>query len=152
MFYGSSFAPFIILLILIWVVGVIPASMAKRAASLKKKEAALRQQKQQNPQKQGKDDASGVPQPEEERLSRLTPSVTVTAHDDSVYQGSMNAVTGEGYDPCHEEQMTELRRAGDAGFEPVPAAQTRVGIPLGWTDNDVVRGIVMSEILTRKSR
>ena len=33
--------------------------------------------------------------------SVMQPSITFTEHDDSVYQGSMNAVTGEGYDPCH---------------------------------------------------
>ena len=31
-----------------------------------------------------------------------------------------------------------------------PAPKTSPGLPLGWTTNDMVRGIVMSEILNRK--
>ena len=85
-----------------------------------------------------------------ERLTTLRPSITFSDRDDSVYQGSMNAFTGEGYDPCHDEQMLPMTQ-----IESEPAAQpqqAQSGLPLGWTGNDVVRGIVMSEILNRKQR
>ena len=71
----------------------------------------------------------------------------MTEHDDSVYQGSLNAVTGEGYDPCHEEQMeplTVLRDEVPAPAEPVP------GLRLSFGGDEVIRGLVMSEILKRK--
>ena len=44
-----------------------------------------------------------------------------------------------------------LTMAGDEDFAP-RTVQARPGIPLGWTNNDVVRGIVMSEILNRKKK
>ena len=77
----------------------------------------------------------------------LQPSITFTEHDDSVYQGSLNAVTGEGYDPCHNEQLAPLTAAETV----LPAAEAEVpGLQLSWTGSDVVRGFVMSEILTRR--
>ena len=85
--------------------------------------------------------------PEPLRPSVLQPSITVTEHDDSVYQGSMFAETGEGYDPCHDEQLAPLTQAETA----VPAAaEGTPGLQLSFTGNEVVRGFVMSEILTRK--
>ena len=38
----------------------------------------------------------------------MQPTIKVTEHDDSVYQGSLYAETGEGYDPCHDEQLSSL--------------------------------------------
>ena len=101
--------------------------------------------------------APGGPPPQdpaEPRVREIRPTVSVHEHDDSVYRGSLNAVTGEGYDPCHEEQMSGMEKVCKPGAE-APAAftgETAGGLPLGWTGNDVVRGIVMSEILNRKRR
>ena len=79
------------------------------------------------------------------RESRLAPSISVTRNDDSIYQGSLNAVTGEGYDPCHESML-----AAPAG-ESVPAATGDTArLPFGWTGSDIVRGFVISEVLNRK--
>ena len=81
------------------------------------------------------------------RIREMQPTIRVSEHDDSVYTGSMNAVTGEGYDPCHDEQLAPLTRAEAA----VPAAEAAApGLQLSWTGSEVVRGIVMSEILKRK--
>ena len=85
--------------------------------------------------------------PEPLRPSVLQPSITVTEHDDSVYQGSMFAETGEGYDPCHDEQLAPLTAAESTIVAETPAEP---GLQLSWAGSDVVRGIVMSEILTRK--
>ena len=80
------------------------------------------------------------------RPREMQPTVHVTEHDDSVYQGSMNAVTGEGYDPCHEEQMAPLTR--EETVEHIPAESP--GLQLSWTGDEIVRGFVISEILNRK--
>ena len=90
------------------------------------------------------------PQPDEDSFYRptvLQPTITVTEHDDSVYQGSMSAATGEGYDPCHDEQMAPLTAAEAASPE---AEATIPGLQLRWNGSDIVQGIVMSEILKRK--
>jgi hypothetical protein len=79
----------------------------------------------------------------------LRPAVKVNLHDDSVYQGSMNADTGEGFDPCHEEQMASMAPADD----PVPMpAEEAVSAPLlpRWTGGEIARGFVMAEILNRR--
>ena len=61
--------------------------------------------------------------------------------------GSMNAVTGEGYDPCHDEQLAPRTEAESA----MPAAEPeQPGLQLSWTGSDIVRGFVMSEILKKK--
>ena len=80
------------------------------------------------------------------RIREIQPTVRVTEHDDSIYRGSLNAVTGEGYDPCHDEQLKSLTRAETA--EPAPAAVP--GLQLNWTGDEIVRGLVISEILKRK--
>ena len=140
-----EFAP-IIMVVILWVIIGIPISLAKRAAA-QQKSAARRTAPQQAP-------AEPQPAPEEipaGSMATLAPSIALTGHDDSIYRGSLNAVTGEGYDPCHDEQMAELAQA--ALDEPVPApAPAHPGIRLEWTGSDVVRGIVMSEILNRKTK
>ena len=65
--------------------------------------------------------------------------------DDTLYQGSLNAVTGEGTDPCHEEQLADMMPAPEPAAEEVSG-----GLGLSWTGNEVVRGIVMSEVLKRR--
>jgi hypothetical protein len=85
--------------------------------------------------------------PEPPRPSVLQPTTTATEHDASVYQGSMFAETGEGYDPCHDEQLAPLTAAESTIVAETPAEP---GLQLSWAGSDVVRGIVMSEILTRK--
>ena len=80
------------------------------------------------------------------RIREMQPTIRVSEHDDSVYMGSLNAVTGEGYDPCHDEQLKPLTRAET--IEPAPAAAP--GLQLHWTGDEIVRGFVVSEILKRK--
>ena len=87
-----------------------------------------------------------APEASAPRMREMQPTIRVTDHDDSVYMGSMNAVTGEGYDPCHEEQLKPLTRAET--IEPAPAAAP--GLQLHWTGEEIVRGFVVSEILKRK--
>jgi len=141
-----EFAP-ILMLLFFWIVVGLPIAAAKKAAEQKKK--ASRPAVQNAPEQEGQTSARVQRTAEPERLTTMTPSISLTGHDDSLYQGSMNAFTGEGYDPCHEEQMLPLTLAEE--FNDAPGTQqAHAGLPLGWTDNDIVRGIVMSEILNRK--
>ena len=80
--------------------------------------------------------------------STLAPSVSYGSHDDGIYQGSLNAETGEGYDPCHESDLAGLNAAeASPAMAPVSAEPA---LPFGWTGSDMVKGIVMSEILKRR--
>ena len=139
-----EFQPILILAI-IWLLIGLPLSKLSKTA---KQQQAARKTKPSGadaPQQKPESAASETPEPA--RPTVLQPSITFTEHDDSVYQGSMNAVTGEGYDPCHDEQLAPLTAAETA----VPAADAAApGLQLSWTGNDIVRGFVMSEILTRK--
>lgn len=143
---STEFLPIFMCLMLLVMFG-LPAVIVKKA---QEQQRARQQQARRNPSSgaQQAPEAPPAPAPQPEREPRLTPSISLTGHDDSIYQGSMNAVTGEGYDPCHEEQMTVLDLAEEPEHEPRPAQGGN--LPLGWTANDMVRGIVMSEILNRK--
>ena len=80
--------------------------------------------------------------------STLAPSVSYGSHDDGIYQGSLNAETGEGYDPCHESDLAGLN-AAEASPAMAPVSH-EPALPFGWTGSDMVKGIVMSEILKRR--
>ena len=139
----ESFAPLLIVLFF-WIVIGIPASIAKKNTSQKK--AAVRPAAPGKPAEQKVSPAPSTAVPE--RLTTLTPTISVTEHDDSIYQGSLNADTGEGYDPCHDEQLSAL---STAKREPLSVpSETAPGFQLGWSGNEIVRGFVMGEILTRR--
>ena len=137
----------IIVMLLIWLLIGLPIMLAKKAAEQQKKTA--RPAAQQKPEAEQATRPVPKKQAATERLATLTPTIAPTGHDDSIYQGSLNAVTGEGYDPCHDEQMAPLNAAAQADSMPTPV-QTQPGLPFGWTGSDMVKGIVMSEILKRK--
>ena len=143
-----EFTPLIFIFI-IWLCIGLPLSKLNQAS--KKKMNETKKPSSDRP-------AAPAPAPEQEsrqavpealpaRETRLTPTVTVTANDDSIYAGSMNAVTGEGHDPCHEENLASLNTAETVPIHPVTEVHS---LPFGWTGSDMVRGIVVSEILKRK--
>ena len=149
--------PPILVLAIIWLLIGLPLSKLSKAA---KQQTAKNQQagapRPSKPIKSVQKPVTPKPQPAAAPVSEyepvphavLQPTITFTEHDDSVYQGSMNAATGEGYDPCHDEQLEPLTLAETA----VPAAETEVpGLQLNWNGSEVVRGIVMSEILKRRA-
>ena len=137
--------PVFIILLLIWVFIVPLMKVARKQTESQQKTRPAA------PQNAPQQETPAAPRPEgAPTYSRLTPTISVTEHDDSVYQGSLNAVTGEGYDPCHDEQLAPLSTAEKTTVP--PAVQDHTQLPFGWTGNDVVRGIVMSEILNRKKR
>ncbi len=130
----EAFGPLMALAIIYFVIAII-IKVTRKAASVQKKPA-------------GKP-AAPAPAPEPAAIPQvreLQPTVRVHNHDDSIYRGSMNAVTGEGYDPCHEEQLSSLPLAETVEPEPVAAP----GFQLHWTGDEIVRGLVISEILKRK--
>ena len=134
----------LLLLLFFWIFIGIPVSIAKKASNQKNPARTA-------PQKTHAEDQPprAAEKPAPERLTTLKPTVYEPDHDDSVFTGSLGPVTSEGYDPCHEEQMSSLEPVCRPGREE-PAPKTVPGLPLGWTANDMVRGIVMSEILNRK--
>ena len=147
-----DFSPLFILMI-VWLIIGLPLKLAKQVKEQAAKNAGIARTTPQKQQKAPKTEAQ-IPAPapvsEEGTFFRPTvmqPTITVTEHDDSVYSGSMNANTGEGYDPCHDEQLAPLTAAEAA--EPVTETAGS-GLQLSWTGSDIVNGIVMSEILKRK--
>ena len=145
--------PPIFVLAIIWLLIGLPLSKLSKAAKQQQASKAAKsgksgaaKQSGTKAQQKAPDPGTYVP-PEPARPTVLQPSITFTEHDDSVYQGSMNAITGEGYDPCHDEQLAPLTFAETAA----PAAEAEApGLELGWTGSEIVRGFVMSEILKRK--
>ena len=147
--------PPILILVILWLLISLPLSKIKKAGQGQQAARTASAPKARQPERQPAKAAapavqsSGTSSGEGSsfRQAVLQPTITFTEHDDSVYAGSMNAVTGEGYDPCHDEQLAPLTLAETA----VPAAETAEGgLQLSWTGNEIVRGIVMSEILKRK--
>ena len=150
----DEFGPLLIV-ILIWVFVGLPAAMAKKVKEQKTAEKLSRGARPRPDIRTGGKSvpvsAEPVTQPEafSEPAPRLQPTVYVTPRDDSVYQGSLNAETGEGFDPCHDEDLERLN-----AVEAAPAVQPVSDVPalpFGWTGSDIVRGVVISEILKRKT-
>lgn len=61
--------------------------------------------------------------------------------------GSLNAASTEGKDDCHEEQLSGMRTAPAEEVGEAPA-----GLTLQWSANELVRAVVMQEVLTRPSQ
>ena len=140
-FYGLLFIVFII-------------SMISSVISAAKKASGKARQSSPGAAQAGrKPDAKAPAAPAEgprEAPRVMQPTVSFSGHDDSVYAGSLNAVTGEGYDPCHDEQMAPLTAIA---LEEAPAAAPApAGAPLGlsFTGGEMARAFVMSEILNRR--
>lgn len=92
--------------------------------------------------------AESVPETAAEQISaaKQEPERRPFAEWSEPYRGSLDTVTLEGEDPCHEEQMESLKPEPEAAVQAAPAS----GIGLSWTGNEIVKGFVMSEILKRK--
>ena len=150
----DEFGPLLIV-ILIWVFVGLPAAVAKKAKEQKTAARLSRSVRSTPDARTGSAPAPGSaglekqPGTFSEPAPRLRPTISVTPHDDSLYRGSLNAETGEGFDPCHDEDLERLN-----AVEAVPAVQpvSEVpALPFGWTGSDIVRGVVISEILKRKT-
>ena len=145
----ESFAPLFFLVIISLAVSMISkVTTAAKKAAPPKRPASAPKQDGPSPSAPAAEGAAAAESPERKRV--LQPSIQVTDHDDSIYQGSLNAVTGEGCDPCHDEQMASLTLAETA--EPVTEAAAPSPILPQWTGSEIARGFVMAEILTRRER
>lgn len=139
-----EFSPILILAV-VWLLIGLPLSKLSKTA--KQQQAARAKPGPKAPAAEKPAAAAPEAPAQPARPKVMQPTITVTEHDDSVYRGSLNAVTGEGYDPCHDEQLSSLSLAETA----VPAAEAaEPGLQLSWTGSEIVRGFVMSEILKRK--
>ena len=136
---SESFLPLIVIFLIYSAIAALGRAAKKGAASQKRAfrapAAPAAGPADEHPQE------AAAPQ-----IREIQPTVTVHEHDDSVYRGSLNAVTGEGYDPCHDGQLAQLTLS--ESVEQVPV--TTPGLTLNWTGSDIVRGVVVSEILKRK--
>ena len=136
----SAFGPLVVFMLLYFFIALI-AKAAKKASSAQKKASGTPAAPATAP-KSPAPQAAAAPQ-----IRELQPTVHVIDHDDSIYQGSLNAVTGEGYDPCHDEQLAPLTQ-----LETIEHVQTTTpGLQLNWTGDEIVRGLVISEILKRRN-
>ena len=144
-----EFSPLLFIFI-IWLCIGLPLSKLNQAAKKKTGSQKLSSGRPAAPAEARKETPKPSAAPAEPltRDTRLIPTVTVTANDDSIYAGSMNAVTGEGHDPCHEEDLAGLNTAEAISVQPIADEHS---LPFGWTGNDIVRGIVVSEILNRRN-
>lgn len=73
----------------------------------------------------------------------------VTPHTEDMFAGSMNANTGEGDDPCHEDDLTPAVNPCELSPRAVQPAPATSGLNLTWTGDAMVKAVVMQEILTR---
>ena len=83
------------------------------------------------------------PAARQEIAPRVETRVRVSPHMEQ-YEGSMNAESTEGMDPCHEEQLGERPVPQLA---PVPVETP--GIRLEWTGENMVKSFIMQEVLQR---
>ena len=139
----ESFGPLIVLIIISFVV-----SLASKAGQAAKKKAAPPKRPAPAPEQSETPSAFAAEGPARPAETVLRPTIEVTAHDDSIYSGSLNAVTGEGYDPCHEEQMESLTLAETVLAETEAPAPSPI-LP-AWSGSEIARGFVMAEILNRR--
>ncbi len=70
----------------------------------------------------------------------------VSQHLEDADYGSLPTQETEGFDPCHDEQLSEMDRAEAA--QPFRAAgPVSPGLGLSWASGDIVKGFVYGEIL-----
>ena len=134
----------------------LPLRLARKTGGEKKKNAAKPRRPGFPAEAFSQEKNPGEPIPAEQQISGMeeigpaaqdsvrTERIPFGGNED-LYRGSLNAVTGEGEDPCHEEQMESMHTS------PAPAAEkSESGLRLSWTGSEIVRGFVMSEVLKRK--
>lgn len=70
-------------------------------------------------------------------------------HMEPSYVGSMGGESGEGIDPCHDDEM---QRAYALDVRPVDAAAPDIGIAAMFGRDQLLKAVVMSEILARPAQ
>ena len=84
-------------------------------------------------------------------LASMQGSLPIAERLSQPYLGSLGVETGEGEDPCHEEQFQNLDRLrAVSALQDEDDDRRPEGLNLSWAGNDIVRGFVYGEILNRK--
>ena len=112
---------------------------------------ASKKKKQDSAPPPGGGENPGKEHPPERKKTLAGPLETAPHPEKDLYRGSLGVVTDEGYDPCHEEQMRSMPGPSLQETATEPAAGRSPAMP-GWTQNDIVRGFIVSEVLNRKRR
>lgn len=101
--------------------------------------------------------ASPAPAPQAaQQRQELRPTVSVTPHTEETFLGSLGEDSLEGVDPCHEDELAPAEypchaspdAMSGAAARPRAAAQPSK-LNLHWSGDEMLRAVVMSEILTR---
>ena len=86
----------------------------------------------------------------------LQPTVSVTPHTEETFLGSLGEDSLEGVDPCHEDELAPAEYPCKASPDAMSGAAARArttaqpsGLNLRWSGDEMLRAVVMSEILTR---
>lgn len=146
--------------LLIWVLVIIAIvnKSRKQKQQAKKKTDARPETKERTPAsetRKASGSATASAAPPERTMSAERPAAPVTplrptVADQDFYTGSLGVFSTEGEDPCHEEQVSLL---DEAESMPEPVVNTPQGnSPVPQNGNDLVRAVVMSEILKRPGR
>ncbi len=146
---SDSLSPLIMLVLFVLVFVILPSSAAKKAAQRKNASAQGGNKPAEKPKAAGeKFPASAFPDRKESSLHPLGEGGSLWEHDHTSYAGSLGSLSTEGFDPCHEEQMESL---SSLTSEHVAEPQEIPGLSLRWTGDEIVRGLVVSEVLKRKT-
>ena len=78
------------------------------------------------------------------------PSLKEPDHDDSVFTGSLGSVNDEGFDPCHEEQLSDMEILCKPENTQGIANEEYQYTGFRLTANDIVNGFIVSEIINNK--
>ena len=152
----SDFSPILMLLLCVYFAVILPIQAAKRAKDRTGKSkpgarhpAGAASQpaapKAEDPPRRVLQDAGEGDDPcHEEQLGK---ELRVSGWHDEPYRGSLGGGSEEGWDPCHEEQLESMPPRED---EPEPDAQQTPALSFSWTGSEIVRGLVVSEVLRRR--
>ena len=145
---SDSFSPLIMRLLFVLVFVILPSSAAKKAAQRKNASAQRENRPAEKPQTTGeKFPSAAFPARKEAAVQQPQgEGESLWEHDHTSYAGSLGSLSTEGFDPCHEEQLaSSLPSAQEDEPREIP------GLSLRWTGDEIVRGLVVSEVLKRKT-
>lgn len=130
----------------------ISSKQKKKAAAEAQRKAAAAARIKAAQQKMAAESAAAKATPAPEAAPQPMQVITPTVHahvvpdceeHDAPTTGSLNFVSTEGKDPCHEDELTLVRQPEEAPA-PAPAALT-----LDWSGESLMKAFVMQEVLQR---
>lgn len=85
-----------------------------------------------------------------ETQTTAEPSLKEPDHDDSVFVGSLGDIHDEGFDPCHEEQISSMEILCKPDNQQNIEEEIDQYTGFHLTPNDIVNGFIVSEIINNK--